>query len=154
MDDTDQSLLAALRRDGRASISELSLELGLARATVRSRLEKLKSEGEILGFTVVLKGDAREQQVRGIILVAVEGRGTDRIVNQLGRLPEVQTVHTTNGRWDLIAELGTESLEALDSVLRRIRLIDGIAASETNLYLATKRMSNAGPKAPSPSVPP
>ncbi len=141
MDDTDQNLLTALRRDGRASISELSHQLGLARATVRSRLEKLTKEGEILGFTVVLKGDARDRPVRGIILIAVEGRGTDRIVSQLGRMPEVQTVHTTNGRWDLIAELGTESLEALDAVLRRIRLIDGIAASETNLYLATKRMS-------------
>ncbi len=143
MDETDQTLLAALRRDGRASISDLSLQLGLARATVRSRLEKLTNEGEILGFTVVLKGDAQEHAVRGIILIAVEGRGTDRIVSQLGRMPEVQTVHTTNGRWDLIAELGTKSLEALDAVLRRIRLIDGIAASETNLYLATKRMSRS-----------
>ncbi len=81
--------------------------------------------------------------MRSIILIAVEGCGSDRIVSQLGRMPEVQAVHTTNGRWDLIADLGTESLEALDAVLRRIRLIDGIAASETNLYLATKRLSRA-----------
>lgn len=143
MDETDHRLLSVLRRNGRASISELSAELGLARATVRSRLEKLTAEGEILGFTVVLKGDAQERPVRGIILIAVEGRGSERIVTQLGRMPEVQSVHTTNGRWDIIAELGTESLEALDRVLGRIRLIDGIAASETSLYLATKRFSRA-----------
>ncbi len=143
MDDTDHHLLAALRRNGRASISELSAELGLARATVRSRLEKLEAAGEILGFTVVLKADAQQRPVRGIVLIAVEGRGSERIVTQLGRLPEVEAIHTTNGRWDLIAELGTDSLEALDAVLSRIRLIDGIAASETSLYLATKRFTRA-----------
>ncbi len=143
MDETDQHLVAALRRNGRASISELSGELGLARATVRTRMEKLRAEGEILGFTVVLKGDAQPRPVRGIILIAVEGRGSDRIATQLGRMAEVETVHTTNGRWDLIAELGTNSLEALDAVLHRIRMIDGIAASETSLYLATKRFTRA-----------
>jgi len=148
MDDIDQSLIQALRRDGRASISDLAVSLNLARATVRARLEKLIEQGEVLGFTAVLKGDAQELPVRGIMLISVEGRGSDRIVSQLSGLPEVQTIHTTNGRWDLVAELGTQSLAELDAVLRRIRLIDGIANSETNLYLSTKRMGGGARFAP------
>ncbi len=143
MDEIDQTLIQALRRDGRASISDLAAGLGLARATVRSRLEKLIASGEVLGFTAVLKGDVQDLPVRGIMLISVEGRGSDRVVAQLSGLPEVQSIHTTNGRWDLVAELGTDSLAQLDAVLRRIRLIDGIANSETNLYLSTKRMGRA-----------
>jgi len=50
-------------------------------------------------------------------------------------------VHSTNGRWDLIVEIGTESLDALDGVLAQIRRFDGVVKSETNLLLSTKRTS-------------
>jgi DNA-binding Lrp family transcriptional regulator len=136
---TDQKLIAALRRDGRASISTLAAELGLSRATVRTRIDKLVGAGEILGFTAVLRGDAQDLPVRGMMLIEIEGKGTDRIVSLLNGISAVQTIHSTNGRWDLLIELGTETLAELDAVLRRIRLIDGVANSETNLYLATKR---------------
>ena len=54
---------------------------------------------------------------------------------------EVRAVHSTNGRWDVIVEIGTETLEAFDAVLTRIRRLDGIVASETNLLLKTRKAS-------------
>ena len=141
MDQTDQKLVAALRRDGRTSISDLAAALRLSRATVRARIAKLEAAGEIVGFTVVLKGDASDLPVRGIMLVTIEGKGTNRVIDALGGMPEVRAIHTTNGRWDLIVELGADSLSDLDSVLGRIRLIDGIANTETNLVLSTRRTS-------------
>lgn len=139
MDETDRKLIAALRHNGRAAISDLAIELGISRATVRTRLEKLIQSGEILGFSVILRSDAFELPVRGIMLLSIEGRGTDRIVARLRGMPEITAIHTTNGKWDLVAELGTDTLSSLDAVLHKIRLIEGISASETNLYLATKR---------------
>lgn len=141
MDETDARLLAALRRNARASLSELAAELALSRATVRSRLRGLLDGGVILGFTAVTRGEAEAAPVRGVILIAVEGRGADRVVRALTALPAVVAVHTTNGRWDLVAEFGTDTLSDLDELLSRIRLVDGVAASETSLYLATKRMA-------------
>jgi len=141
MDDSDKKLIAELRRDSRKSLSELSAELGLSRTTVRTRMERLQTQGVILGFTVVLKEDTQQYPVRGLMLLGIEGRGTDRIVHRLNGIPAVEAVHSTNGKWDLIAELGTETLEQLDKVLAEIRRIDGIATSETNLLLATRRAS-------------
>jgi DNA-binding Lrp family transcriptional regulator len=54
--------------------------------------------------------------------------------------PAVQTLHTTNGRWDIVAELHADSLEAFDRVLGRIRLIEGVAQSETSLLLSTHKL--------------
>ncbi|MCY6383098.1 Lrp/AsnC family transcriptional regulator [Hoeflea prorocentri] len=139
MDKTDQKLISALRHDGRAAISDLAVQLGVSRATVRTRLERLMQSGEILGFSVILRSDAFEQPVRGIMLLSIEGRGTDRIVSQLRGMPEITAIHTTNGKWDLVLELGTDTLSSLDTVLHKIRLVDGIRASETNLYLGTRR---------------
>jgi len=46
-------------------------------------------------------------------------------------------LHTTNGRWDIVAELRAENLEDFDRALERIRLIPGIANTETNILLSS-----------------
>ena len=141
MDNTDQNLIAALRKDGRASISTLAALLGLSRTTVRVHLDRLMATGEILGFTTVLRGDVAHAPVRGHMMLAIEGRGTDRVIRQLTGMRAVDALHTTNGKWDLIVELSASSLEELDDILRRIRLLDGVATSETNLLLATRKLA-------------
>lgn len=139
LDEIDQRLIAELRRDGRASHSDLAERLGLARATVRARLERLQARGEIVGYTVLTRGDISAAPVRGLMSIQIEGRGTERIMARMAGLPEVQAVHSTNGRWDLIAELGTQTLEELDQVLRTVRGYEGVLASETSLLLSTRR---------------
>lgn len=139
MDKTDERLISALRHDARASLSDLALQLNLSRTTVRARIERLQNRGDVLGFTVVLKEDVLRDPVRGLMMIGIEGRGAARITRQLQGLPEVRAIHTTNGRWDLIVELGTETLETLDEALTKIRNFDGVANSETNLLLATKK---------------
>ncbi|MDK3072511.1 Lrp/AsnC family transcriptional regulator [Sedimentitalea sp. JM2-8] len=139
MDKTDERLIAALRHDARASLSDLALGLNLSRTTVRARIERLQQRGEILGFTVVLKQDTLRDPVRGLMMIGIEGRGTDRVIRQLQGLPEVRAVHSTNGRWDVIVEIGTETLEGLDAALSRIRRFDGVQTSETSLLLATRK---------------
>jgi len=141
--DADQKLLTLLRHNGRRSISDLAQELGLSRATVRARIERMERDGDIVGYTVVLRADAVSMPVRGLTMIEVEGRATSRVVDSLSGLVEVGAVHTTNGKWDLIVELGAASLTDLDSVLRRIRLIPGVTASETNLLLATPLTTKA-----------
>jgi len=137
MDDMDHALIRALRQDARAPLSSLSAQLGVSRATVRARIDKLRSAGEIVGFTVLLKGDVVRDPVRGLMMLGIEGRGADRIKRQLAGLPQVQAIHATNGRWDLIVELGTDTLEQFDRVLDTIRRFDGVATSETSLLLST-----------------
>ena len=138
MDNTDQKLIATLRRDSRAPLSSLAVELGLSRTTVRSRIERLIERGEILGFTLRLKSDIAHAPVRGMMMLGIEGRGAEKIMHRLLGIAAVQAVHSTNGKWDLIAEIGTDTLEELDKVLFAIRRIDGVMRSETSLLLSTR----------------
>lgn len=143
MDEIDQKLIARLRHNGRRSISDLASDLGISRATVRARIGRLEQSRQIVGYTVVLGSDATDQRIRGIMMIEVDGHAADRVIQRLQGFPEISTIHTTNGRWDLIVELGTDNLGELDAVLRRIRLVPGITNSETNLLLATPRSSKA-----------
>lgn len=139
MDETDERILSALKRNARMSLSDMSHLLGLSRTTLRTRIERMEQEGAIQGYSVVLKQDLAQDPVRGLMMLGIEGRGADRILRQLQGMAEVRAVHSTNGRWDLIAEIGTETLEALDAVLARIRRLDGVVSSETSLLLRTSR---------------
>jgi DNA-binding Lrp family transcriptional regulator len=144
MDRSDIEIIAELRRNARISLSDLATITGLSRVTVRTRLSRLQAEGVIIGFTVVLADDQTEHPVRGLMMLGIEGRGTDRISRILGGLTAVQAVHSTNGKWDLIVELGTQTLVDLDAVLSRIRRLDGVATSETSLLLATQMTTKHG----------
>ncbi len=139
MDELDRKLISALRHDARASLSQLASVLGWSRATVRTRLAKLQASGEVLGFSVVLKSEQLRDPVRGLMMIGIEGRGTDRIIRQLNGMPEVRYLYTTNGRWDVIVEIGTETLERFDEVLFRVRRLEGVTASETSLLLSTRK---------------
>ena len=139
LDATDLRLLAALKRDGRAGLAQLAAALGLSRNTVRARLTKLTESGEIAGFTVLTRSDMAESPVRALMMVAIEGTGTDRAVGRMLAMPAVQAVHATSGRWDVIVELATDSLTHLDDTLARIRRLEAVTQSETNLLMSTRR---------------
>ena len=86
-----------------------------------------------------MRQDTLSHPVRGLMMIGIEGRGTDKIIRQLNGMPELRAVHSTNGRWDVIVEVGTDTLESFDEVLTRIRRLDGIVASETSLLLRTRK---------------
>jgi DNA-binding Lrp family transcriptional regulator len=139
MNNSDEALIAALREDARASLSDLAAKLGISRTTLRARMERLQSSGEILGFTVVTRSDVLTDPVRGLMMVEIEGRGTDRITRTIMGMTQLRAVHSTNGRWDVIVEIGTKTLEEFDAVLARIRKLEGVVASETSLLLKTRK---------------
>lgn len=143
MDPLDEKLVTLLRHNGRRSISDLAAETGASRATVRAHIERLEKTGVILGYTVILRADAVEEAVRGIMMIEIEGHVTDRVIRALEGIAEISEIHTTNGRWDLIAELSAPTLASFDAILRRIRLIPGITGSETSLLLSTPRSTSA-----------
>lgn len=139
MDELDGRLIAALKQNGRASLSDLASDLGVTRSTVRVRLDRLVNGGEIAGFTVLTRSDVRPDAVRGLMMLEIAGRGAEKTMQRLRAMPDVKAVHSTNGTWDLIAEIGSATLEAFDQVLFAIRRLEGVTRSETSLLLSTRR---------------
>jgi DNA-binding Lrp family transcriptional regulator len=139
MDETDRALIALLRKDARTPVATLAAKLGVSRGTVTNRLRRLEDEHVIVGYTVRLRPDAEPEQIRAWMGVVVEGNQTRAVIAALLGEPGVAALHDTNGRWDLLAELRASSNAELSAVLERVRLIKGIAASETSILLATYR---------------
>ena len=139
MDDTDRKLIAILRDDARTAVATLAKRLGVSRGTVQNRIDRMMREGAILGFTLRLPPETDGRRVRAIMSIAVEGERSSAVVAALRGFPDIEAVHATNGRWDLVAELNAESLGAFSAALDGIRQIKGIATTETSILLATTR---------------
>jgi len=137
VDPLDQRLIALLRADGRASMSQLAAALHVSRGTAQNRLDRLIQAGVILGFTVRVRQDIDERLIRALTTIQLAGKTTTAVIARLRGIPEIRTLHTTNGTWDLIAEIAVDTLPDLDRVLGTIRAIDGIRSSETSILLTS-----------------
>ena len=140
LDETDLRLIGLLREDARQPVARLAAALGVSRGTVQNRIERLTARGVLLGFTVRTTPEAAAHRTRAVMMLAVDGDRASAILRTLRGYPEVTALHTTNGRWDIVAELGTDGLEAFDRVLRRVREIKGVANSETSLLLSSHKV--------------
>ena len=136
-DDLDKRLIAILREDGRAPIAKLATILGVSRATVQNRLDRLLDSGAVLGFTIRARETRGPDGVHAIMMIEVAGHSTTTVIRRLRGLPELRRLHSTNGKWDLVVELSADSLADFDRVLREVRMVDGITNSETSILLSS-----------------
>lgn len=138
MDDLDRRILAQLQQDARVSVAVLARRLKVARSTVQARLERLEASGLIAGYTVRLGEAAREGRIRATVLLTVEPRAQVSILPRLKSFPEVERIHTTSGRVDLLLQLAAASTSQLDDVLDQIGSLTGVRQSESLIHLSTK----------------
>ncbi len=137
-DELDRRLLALLRHNARESAVVLARKLKVSRGTVQNRIARMLADRRILGFTV-RTADPDADRVRAIMSIAIEGEHSTKVIKALRGHPEVESIHTTNGRWDLVVALNTASLGEFSRALDSIRLIEGIETTETSLLLAAAK---------------
>ena len=146
LDHMDRSLIGALRKNARLTVSALAKTLGVSRATVQNRMERLERRGVITGYTALVSSGTQESisLVRALMHIELEGNVSKKVREALINEPSVSAIHTTNGRWDYVVELQSPSLEAFDRVLGRIRDLEGVAATETSILLTSQRLRSSG----------
>ena len=137
IDETDRALIAALSENARLPVADLARRLGLARTTVQARLDRLEARGAIAGYTL-RRGSALRPALRATVLICVAPNAAATVIARLKASTEVESVHTTSGRFDLLVTLTAESTEALDQSLDRIVDAPGVHSSESLIHLSTK----------------
>ena len=132
---TDRKLLLALKKDSRASVTSLSGEIGVARATIQASIKRLVEAGVIQRFTIDIDPLTERDLVRAVMSIEVQGVMTSTVIRALKRMPEIISLHSTNGIWDLVAQIETPDLMSFDLLLRRTREIEGILNTQTSILL-------------------
>ena len=138
IDSKDRAIVSLLQKDGRMSVQNMAQALGLTRATVSKRIEKLESSGVITGYAAVVRKDFFNKKVRGWVMIVTVPNLEEQGIIAMKLIPEVTKIYTTNGRWDLAIELRAADLESFDGALSKIRKVRGVETTETNLLLSSR----------------
>lgn len=137
LDDLDDAIVAALARDGRRPYGHIARELGVAEATVRYRVTRLRESGllRILAVTDPVAAGKRIAQVH----VRVSGSVRD-VASRIAAAPEVEFVVITSGSADIICEVIARDDMHLLEVMEFIRALEGVAATESLIYLHMEKV--------------
>lgn len=138
MDRLDRALLSRLADNARVSLATLSRSLGVARSTIQARIERLENTGVIAGYTVKLGEAARRGRIHATVLLSIEPHAQPAVLARLRAQPQVERIHTTSGRFDLLLQVAAETTAALDALLDEIGAITGVRSSESLIHLSTK----------------
>jgi Lrp/AsnC family transcriptional regulator, leucine-responsive regulatory protein len=140
LDDIDRGIVAALVDDGRMSVNELAGQVGVSRATAYARLDRLRSEGVITGFTATVDPAKLGHGVAALILVNVEQNEWRAARDELLHLPGVEYLAFTSGGFDMVALVRVPSIEALrDVVLDHLHGATHVRSTQTVFVLDEQR---------------
>lgn len=134
----DQQLLSILRENARASTAEIARRLKLSRTTVQSRIERLERQGVITGYTVRVDDEAERGWIRAHIMITVLPKQAPAVVKALHAMPEVRTLHSVSGPFDLVALGVTPTVAQMDELTDRIGAIEGVERTTSSIILSAK----------------
>jgi DNA-binding Lrp family transcriptional regulator len=134
----DEALLSLLREDARASTAQIARRLGLSRTTVQSRIERLQRSGVIAGYTVRVADAFERDRIRALIMVTVLPKQMAAVVEALRAMPEVRSLQSVSGPWDLVAVAVVPTIGEMDELTDRIGAVPGVERTTSSLVLSTK----------------
>lgn len=136
--DADEALLSLLREDARASTAQIARKLGLSRTTVQSRIERLQRSGVIAGYTVRVADAFERERIRALILLTVLPKHMPAVVEALRAMPQVRSLQSVSGPWDLVAVAVVPTIGEMDELTDRIGAVPGVERTTSSLVLSTK----------------
>ena len=136
--DTEFLIIQILKKNARLPINSIAEQLGVSRLTVQRKIKKMEESGQILGYTVRLEKEKFKHKVKGWMTINASANKEEKAIKKMMQIPEVTSLYTTNGKWDLAAEITANSLEDFDRAVSKLRAIEGIETTETNLLLSSR----------------
>ena len=131
LDNKDIQILTYLQENGRDKISEISSKLGIPRATVFERMERLKKEGYIQKYTVDLDYEMLGYSIMAYILIAYDYKSMvsqRELCQNLCKMDNILSASIIAGDWDVIVLTVTRNMKELsDLVLGKLKGMEGIA---------------------------
>ena len=134
----DEKLLAMLRTNARASVSDLARALDLSRSTVQSRMQKLEESGVIKGYSVEYGDAYLSSMVSAHVSIKVKQKLTTKTNIELKHIDAITDLYAISGEYDLIAVVQAQSLEKLSHLLDDIGNLDGVERTTSSVILETK----------------
>lgn len=136
IDETDMKIIEILKKDGRASYSEIAEQVHLSRVAVRDRILKLINDGVIVGFTVQVSSKAYNKDVSIFFDIEVEPMHLSRVANELAKLEDVAIVSQHTGMSGIHVHAYLDDMESISGFIdENIYCISGVKNVHTYVLI-------------------
>jgi Lrp/AsnC family leucine-responsive transcriptional regulator len=139
VDSVDRKLLDALRINARATYAELARIVGLSAPAVHERVGKLEAAGVITGYHAAIAPESLGYAMNALVgLFITDDADIDQITERLATLPAVEHCWFVAGEETFVIKVRVPDVGGLESAIREITRIDGVARTRTTVVLSTK----------------
>ncbi len=151
IDELDRQIVALLCEDARRSFSDIGAAVSLSAPAVKRRVDRLRQEGVITGFTAVIPPDALGWTTEAFIELFCAGRTSpEQIRRSMTRHPEVVGAYTVSGEADAIAHIRAADIAHLEQALERVRAENFVTSTRSMVVLSRLVERATGPSMPAP----
>jgi Lrp/AsnC family transcriptional regulator, leucine-responsive regulatory protein len=151
LDDIDRRILSALQADGRISLADLAVRVGLSASPCLRRVRNLEKTGVIARYVAVLDQRAVGLPVSVFVSIKLEKQrqeSLDRFEKAIARWPEVLECYLMTGSRDYWLRVVVPDLDAYERfVKQKLTRIEGIASIESSFALQQVKYTNVLPVA-------
>ncbi len=136
LDALDVALLAAVREHGRAGDLELSRIIGVARATVSARLQRMEAAGVISGYGPDVDVAAAGFGVQAFVTLEIAQGAIEDVQRDLEDIPGVLEAHATTGSGDVLCRIAAGSHAGLQQTLVQLNRSSSVVRSTSVVILS------------------
>ena len=138
MDEIDHRIVALLRENARRSFQDIGSNVSLSAPAVKRRVDRLEREGVIRGYSANLDPAAFGWNTHAFVELFCEGSMSGEEVREaVTAHPEVEGAYTIAGAPSAILHLRAADTAHLETALERIRDIQGVTRTQTQVVLST-----------------
>ncbi len=132
-------MIALLRDNARVPVSEIARKLNVSRTAAQARLEKLERSGVIKGYSARLSASYYKNRIRAIVMVKSPPGKRGKIEADLSKIPQLSSLYSISGIFDLAALISARSVEELDRIIDHIGTLEGVTETQSSIILSTKQ---------------
>ena len=133
----DEELLAILRLNARASISDIARATGVSRTAIQHRLSKLEQNKVIKSYSIVLGNEYTNSLISSHVSLKVNPNLRQQICVAFRKIYQISQIHSISGEYDLLVVIQANTLEKLSEVLNIVCALDGVERTNSSLILDT-----------------
>jgi Lrp/AsnC family transcriptional regulator, leucine-responsive regulatory protein len=139
VDSVDRQLLDVLRANARATYAELARTVGLSAPAAHERVAKLEAAGVITGYHAAVAPEALGYAMNALVGVFLtDSADTDEITASLTTIPAVEGCWFVAGEETFVLKVRVPDVAGLESAIRELNSIRGVARTRTTVVLSTK----------------
>ncbi len=138
LDDIDRKILDQLEHDGRATLADVGMAVGLSASAVMRRVDRLHESGVIVGYAALVDPQALGDRLEAFVeLYCADNVAPGDLLASVAALPSVVAAHTVAGDADAVVRVRGEGIEALERTIEQLRRDPKVMRTRTMVALST-----------------